>query len=75
MVSVPVTSVDIDPVLLEAAKKALGVSTTKAAVTRALEESVMRRRQADAIRTLAGLDLDLDAEKITYDADDATAEA
>ena len=75
MVAVPVTSVDIDPALLRAAKKALGVTTTKAAVTRALEESVMRRQQAQAIETLASLNLELNAQKVDYDDDAASAEA
>lgn len=62
-----VTTVDLDPELLAAAKRALDVPTAKAAITQALEEVVMRRRQADAIAGLAAIDFDENPSKIDYE--------
>jgi len=61
-----VTTVDIDKDLLGEAKRILGAATTKSVVEQALREVVMRHRQAAALEGLAGLNLDLDAQKVTY---------
>jgi len=53
-----VTSVDIDPDTLREAKAALGVTTTREAVDLALRDVVRRRRQLDAVATIASLDLE-----------------
>ncbi|MGH9277581.1 MAG: type II toxin-antitoxin system VapB family antitoxin [Acidimicrobiales bacterium] len=53
--------VDIDDDLLEEATSLLGASTMKEAVHRALESVVLaerRRRHADRLETMRGLDLD-----------------
>jgi Arc/MetJ family transcription regulator len=55
---VSVTSVDIDPDTLREAKAALGVTTTREAVDIALRDVVRRRRQLDAVETIASLDLE-----------------
>ncbi|MGH3274311.1 MAG: type II toxin-antitoxin system VapB family antitoxin [Streptosporangiaceae bacterium] len=62
-----VTTVDIDKALLDEAKDVLGASTVRAAVDLALREVVMRRRQAVALDSLAGLDLDLHPTKVEHD--------
>jgi Arc/MetJ family transcription regulator len=62
----PVTSVDIDAQLLQEAKDALGVRTTKDAVDVALRDAVARRRQLAAIDVIAGLDLDPNPRRIAY---------
>lgn len=62
-----VTTVDIDKALLDEAKDALGTGTVRATVDLALREVVMRRRQATALNTLAGLDLDLNPTKVARD--------
>ena len=62
----PVTSVDIDAQLLQEAKDALGVRTTKDAVDVALRDAVARRRQLAAIDAIAGLDLDPNPRRIAY---------
>lgn len=62
-----VTTVDIDKALLDEAKDALGAGTVRATVDLALREVVMRRRQATALNTLAGLDLDLNPTKVARD--------
>ena len=62
----PVTSVDIDAQLLQEAKEALSVLTTKEAVDVALRDAVARRRQLSAIDTIAGLDLDPNPGRIAY---------
>ena len=53
----PITSVDVDADMLHEAKLAYGVRTNREAINLALRETVMRRRQLDAIKTIAGLDL------------------
>lgn len=53
----PVTSVDIDAEMLREAKLAYGVRTNREAINLALQETVMRRRQLDALEAIAGLDL------------------
>jgi Arc/MetJ family transcription regulator len=53
--------VDIDDELLEEASAALGSSTMKETVNRSLESVVLaarRRRHADRLHSMAGLDLD-----------------
>lgn len=53
--------VDIDDDLLDEATKVLGASTMKEAVNRSLESVVLaarRRRHADRLRSMNGLDLD-----------------
>lgn len=53
--------VDIDDELLQAASSILGASTMKDTVNRALEAVVLadrRRRHADRLETMKGLDLD-----------------
>lgn len=53
--------VDIDNELLEEASAVLGASTMKEAVIRSLEAVVVaarRRRHADRLESMAGLDLD-----------------
>lgn len=62
-----ITTVDIDKALLDEAKDALGAGTVRATVDLALREVVMRRRQAAALNTLAGLDLDLNPTKVARD--------
>lgn len=59
-----VTTIDIAQELLGQAKDALGTSTAKATVDRALREVVMRRRQLLALATLAAVEFDLEAKKI-----------
>jgi hypothetical protein len=54
------TSVDVDTELLRSAKEVFGVRTNREAIALALEESVRRRRQLEAIKVIAGLDLELD---------------
>ena len=61
-----VTSVDIDPQLLQEAKQTFGVRTTRDAVDIALRDAVARRRQLAAIDAIAGLDLDPNPQPITY---------
>jgi Arc/MetJ family transcription regulator len=54
-------SVDVDNELLAEATRILGVSTMKDAVNRSLEEVVLlasRRRHADRLASMKGLDLD-----------------
>lgn|GEM_PF-3428428 len=51
-----VTSIDLEPGLVNDAKWATGRSTTKGAVTVALETVVALARQRDAVSALAGLD-------------------
>ncbi|MDH4117227.1 MAG: type II toxin-antitoxin system VapB family antitoxin [Acidimicrobiia bacterium] len=53
--------VDIDDALLDEATRILGAATMKEAVNRSLEEVVLaarRRRHADRLATMDGLDLD-----------------
>ncbi len=61
-----VTSVDIDPKLLQEAKQAFGVRTTKDAIDVALRDAVARRRQLAAIDAIAALDLDPNPQRIDY---------
>ena len=61
-----VTSVDIDTKLLQEAKQAFGVRTTKDAIDIALRDAVTRRRQLAALDTITGLDLDSDPQHIAY---------
>ena len=61
-----VTSVDIDSQLLQEAKQAFGVRTTKDAIDVALRDAVARRRQLAAIDAIVGLDLDPNPLHIDY---------
>lgn len=61
-----VTSVDIDSETLRLAKSALGVRTNREAIDLALRDVVMRRRQLEAIDTLARVPTDRDATTIAY---------
>jgi Arc/MetJ family transcription regulator len=61
-----VTSVDIDTEMLRLAKSSLGVRTNREAINLALRDVVMRRRQIEAIDTLATIPVDKDATTITY---------
>ncbi|MDF1478247.1 type II toxin-antitoxin system VapB family antitoxin [Leifsonia sp. H3M29-4] len=61
-----VTSVDIDTEMLRLAKSSLGVRTNREAINLALRDVVMRRRQIEAIDTLATIPVDKDATTISY---------
>jgi len=61
-----VTSVDIDTEMLRLAKSSLGVRTNREAINLALRDVVMRRRQIEAIDTLATIPVDQDATTISY---------
>ena len=61
-----VTSVDIDTETLRLAKASLGVRTNREAINIALRDVVMRRRQLEAIDTLASIPIDIDATTISY---------
>lgn len=63
----PVTTVDIDPELLEAAKSTYHVRTNKEAINLALEDAVGRQRQLDAIRALAAIPVDRDPQRVEYE--------
>lgn len=61
-----VTSVDIDTETLRLAKSSLGVRTNREAINLALRDIVMRRRQIEAIDTLATIPVDGDATTISH---------
>lgn len=61
-----VTSVDIDTEMLRLAKSSLGVRTNREAINLALRDVVMRRRQIEAIDTLATIPVDRDATTVSY---------
>ena len=69
----PVTTVDIDTELLEAAKSTYHVRTNKEAINLALGDAVGRQRQLDAVRALAAIPVDRDPERIEYESDDDRA--
>ena len=52
------TNLSLDPKLIEMARKLSGERTKRAAVTRALEEFVARRRQKDLIKLFRKLNWD-----------------
>jgi hypothetical protein len=52
------TNLSIDPDLIELARKLSGERTKRAAVTKALEEFVARRRQKDLLRLFGKLSWD-----------------
>lgn len=54
------TNLDIDPDLIEEALRLSGERTKKAAVTRALQEFLARRRQAGILDLFGSLDWDPD---------------
>ena len=54
------TNLDLPPELLEEALRVSGESTKKAAVTKALEEFIARRRQARILELFGQLDWDPD---------------
>lgn len=61
-----VTSVDIDTEMLRLAKSSFGVRTNREAINLALRDVVMRRRQIEAIDTIAQIPVDRDASTISY---------
>lgn len=61
-----VTSVNIDSEMLRLAKDSFGVSTNREAINLALRDVVMRRRQLEAIDTIAKIPVDRDAPAISY---------
>jgi hypothetical protein len=52
------TNLDIDPKLIDQALAVSGERTKKAAVTRALQEFIARRRQKDVLELLGQLEWD-----------------
>ena len=52
------TNLSVDPELIERARAVSGERTKKAAVTRALEEFIARRRQKDLVELMGKLDWD-----------------
>jgi len=52
------TNLDIDPALIDLALEVSGERTKKAAVTRALEEFIARRRQRDLLDLFGKVDWD-----------------
>jgi hypothetical protein len=52
------TNLDIDPRLIDQALAVSGERTKKAAVTRALQEFIARRRQKDVLELLGQLEWD-----------------
>ena len=54
------TNLSLDPVLLERALEVSGERTKKAAVTRALEEFILRRRQKRLLDLMGKLEWDND---------------
>lgn len=61
-----VTSVDIDTELLRLAKSSFGVRTNREAINLALRDVVMRRRQIDAIDSIARIPVDRSASTISH---------
>lgn len=61
-----VTSVDIDTEMLRLAKSSYGVRTNREAINLALRDVVMRRRQIEAIDTIAQIPVDRDASTVSY---------
>ncbi len=61
-----VTSVDIDTEVLRLAKISFGVRTNREAINLALRDAVMRRRQTEAIDSIARIPVDRDATTISY---------
>jgi Arc/MetJ family transcription regulator len=59
----PITSVNVDTEMVEAAKEIYGVRTTKEAIDLALRETVQRHRQLHSIRVLADLGLEFAPQK------------
>lgn len=60
----PMTSVNVDADLLAAAKRALGVTTNREAINLALHDAAWTERVVDAIESLAGIDLEPEAEQV-----------
>jgi hypothetical protein len=54
------TNLSLDPKLIEQAVKVSGERTKKAAVTRALEEFIARRKQKDLLDLMGKLEWDTD---------------
>ena len=54
------TNLSLDPKLIEQALKVSGERTKKAAVTRALEEFIARRKQKDLLDLMGKLEWDTD---------------
>lgn len=59
------TTVDLDRGLLERAKEALGTTTYRAAITRALEEAVSRAELRRLVDELEGTDAVWDLDSLT----------
>ena len=58
------TTVLLDPLLVQAAQKALGTSTVTETVERSLTEAIKRSRREALRKRLGTFDLDLDLEKL-----------
>jgi hypothetical protein len=56
------TNLSLDPKLIEQAVKVSGERTKKAAVTRALEEFIARRKQKDLLDLMGKLEWDTDSD-------------
>lgn len=61
-----VTSVDIDTEMLRLAKSSYGVKTNREAINLALRDVVMRRRQIEAIDTIAQISIDREATTVVH---------
>jgi hypothetical protein len=66
VVTMPMTSVNVDAELLRLAKEALGVRTNREAINLALEEIAHKKRLLDGIKRMAEMDFEPDAVKIDY---------
>ncbi len=66
VITMPMTSVNVDAELLRLAKEALGVRTNREAINLALEEIAHKKRLLDGIKRIAELGLEPDAVKIHY---------
>lgn len=69
----PITSVNIDAELLEAAKATYRVRTNREAINLALEDAVRRQRQLDAVDVLASIPVELAPQRIEYEGPDVRA--
>ena len=62
----PITSVDVDADMLRQAKRVYGVRTNREAINLALQDTVMRQRQLAAIESIAAIELDDEADTLSY---------
>lgn len=74
VVSMPMTSVNVDAELLLAAKRVLGVRTNREAINLALGEIAKRDRLLQAVKRIAAMDFEPNAQKIHYDLPSPTAD-